>query len=123
MSSKDKVDSMGSEIERALMPGGFVRYDDMYRFVEDLERVREQLVSAKSKYYDAALRHFDSARKLYLNAGCGAEWQAVATLVQTGHWRKRGFLSDFLSIQTNEHQPSRSAFVRKAEERWRKQTS
>jgi hypothetical protein len=80
-------------------------------------------VSAKSKYYDAALRHFESARKLYLKAGCGAEWQAVATLVQTEHSRKRGFLSDFLSIETNQHQPSRSAFVRKAEERWRKQIS
>jgi tetratricopeptide (TPR) repeat protein len=81
------------------------------------------LNSARSKYYDAALRHFESARKLYLKAGCGAEWQAVATLVQTEHSRKRGFLSDFLSIETNQHQPSRSAFVRKAEERWRKQTS
>ncbi|PYI87731.1 MAG: hypothetical protein DME26_05240 [Verrucomicrobia bacterium] len=46
MLNKNKVDhSVVSEIERALMPGRFVRYDDMFRFVQGLTRVQENLSS------------------------------------------------------------------------------
>ena len=45
MLNKEKVGSLVLEIERALMPGRFVRYDGMFGFVQDLERVQAKLSS------------------------------------------------------------------------------
>jgi hypothetical protein len=42
--------------------------------------------------WDAALEHFQSARRIYLKAGGEAKWQAVVNVIQTEHSRKKGFL-------------------------------
>ncbi len=79
------------------------------------------LNSKKSKHYDAALEHFQSARKLYLKAGGEAEWQAVVNVIQTQHSRKKGFLLGLRLIEAGKS-PSGPSFAERAQERWRKQT-
>ena len=81
------------------------------------------LNSGKTKYYDAALNHFDSARRLCSHAGREEEWRAVVSAVCARHFRKTGFLHAFLSLGTRTRSPAPLSFVQKARERWRKQTS
>ena len=44
------------------------------------------------KYYDAALRDLERARRCYERAGLAAEWQRVVGEVRTDHRRKTSFL-------------------------------
>jgi uncharacterized Zn finger protein len=78
------------------------------------------LNSKKSKYYDAALEHFQSARKIYLKAGGEAQWQAIVNVIQTEHSRKRGFLLGLGLIEAGKS-PSGPSFAGRAQARWRKQ--
>jgi tetratricopeptide (TPR) repeat protein len=79
------------------------------------------LNSKKSKYYDAALEHFQSARRIYLKAGGEAEWQAIVNVIQTEHSRKKGFLLGLGLIEAGKS-PRGPSFAERAQERWRKQT-
>ncbi len=79
------------------------------------------LKSKQSKYYDAALGHFERAHKLYLKAGNEAEWRALLRYIRTEHSRKKGILSGLGLIAVGESL-SRPSFADRATERWRRQT-
>ena len=79
------------------------------------------LEARKSKYYDAALRNLEQARKIMLKNGQTAEWQALAEEIRTSHRRKIGFISGFESLaqsRSTREQP----FAERARERWQKGT-
>jgi tetratricopeptide (TPR) repeat protein len=80
------------------------------------------LNAGKSKYYDAALDHFEKARDLYFGAGRASEWEALVRVVRITHSRKSGFLSAFEQIVSGK--PKRSPnFAVQAQERWKRLTS
>lgn len=80
------------------------------------------LACKKSKYYDHALRHLRISRDLYQKAGLDSEWLAVVKTVREGHSKKYGFMPGFERILAGES-IERPAFVEKAQDRWKKQTS
>jgi uncharacterized Zn finger protein len=43
------------------------------------------LIAGKSKYYDAALDHFEMARHLYCGAGQSSDWEELAGTVRNAH--------------------------------------
>jgi tetratricopeptide (TPR) repeat protein len=53
------------------------------------------LDSGKSKYYNAALDHFASAKKLYEKAGRNEVWQQLVDRVCSEHGRKYSFMPGF----------------------------
>jgi tetratricopeptide (TPR) repeat protein len=79
------------------------------------------LKSKKSKYYDAALDHFESAHKLYLKAGSGAEWETLVSYLQMEHSRKKWILCGIGLIAAGKS-PSGPSFAERTQERWQKQT-
>jgi hypothetical protein len=80
------------------------------------------LGAGKSKYYDAALDHFEKARKLYCGTGQSSDWEALAGTVRNAHSRKRGFLAAFEQIASGKSQRSPS-FADQAQEQWKRLTS
>jgi len=80
------------------------------------------LSAGKSKYYDAALDHFEKARNLYCGAGQIPDWEALAGTVRTAHSRKRGFLAAFEQIASGKSQRPPS-FAEKAQDQWKRLTS
>ncbi|MBN1170572.1 MAG: hypothetical protein JXA67_00160 [Micromonosporaceae bacterium] len=75
----------------------------------------------KSKYYDAALRYFDQARRCYQQAGQSDRWQEVVDEVSTEHSRKKGFLARFgpIATRTTEAEPApQPSFLDRARTRW-----
>lgn len=81
------------------------------------------LNAGKSKYYDAALDHFEKARDLYYRAGQVSEWEAVVAAVRTTHSRKTGFLAAFEQIGSGKAQRSSPSFAEEAQQRWKRLTS
>lgn len=45
MSDHNPINKLTREIESALVPGRFIRYGDMFGFIEDLEKIQERLVA------------------------------------------------------------------------------
>ena len=78
--------------------------------------------AGKSKYYGAALNHFEQARDLYWGAGCASEWEELVQIVRTAHSRKSGFLSAFDQIVSGKFRPPPS-FADRAQKQWRKLAS
>lgn len=80
------------------------------------------LDAGKSKYYQAALEHFENARGLYLKAGLDHEWGALVQAVRTAHSRKSGFLKALEAIDSGicQRQPS---FSERAQAQWKRLTS
>lgn len=77
------------------------------------------LNAKKSKYYDAALSNFESARDCYRRAGLPAEWEQTIRCVFTAHYRKIGFIAGFKVLASGTScvdQPS--SFVERAKARW-----
>lgn len=54
--------------------------------------------AGKSKYYRYALNHLEKAKKLYLDCGREADWDALVALVRDRHSRKSGFMPGFEAI-------------------------
>ena len=80
------------------------------------------LSAGKSKYYDAALDHFEKARNLYCGAGQTTDWAELAATVRNAHSRKRGFLLAFEQIASGKSQRPPS-FADQAQEQWKRLTS
>ena len=80
------------------------------------------LSAGKSRYYDAALGHFEKARNLYCGAGQSSDWEELAGTVRNGHSRKKGFLASFEQIASGKSQRSPS-FAEQAQEQWKRLTS
>lgn len=71
--------------------------------------------AGKSRYYDAALSHFDAAKRCYEQAGRGGDWEALVRTVREKHRRKSGFMPGFERIVSGKRVPS---FVDSARARW-----
>ena len=54
--------------------------------------------AGKSKYYNAALENFESAKRCYERAGLTAEWERTVRLGGDHHFRKTGFISGFRTV-------------------------
>jgi tetratricopeptide (TPR) repeat protein len=76
----------------------------------------------KSRYYDAALDHFEKARNLYCGAGQISDWEALAGIVRKAHSQKRGFLTAFEQIASGKSQRPPS-FAEQAQEQWKRLAS
>lgn len=75
--------------------------------------------AGKSKYYSAAVANLDRARRCYLRAGLGAEWEATVRQIRADHYRKTGFMAAFEPVAKGDgfHEPP--SFLERAKDRWR----
>jgi len=81
------------------------------------------ILSGKSKYYHYALEHFRNARKFYERAGCKQMWLSLVDRVREDHSRKYSFIGDFEKIVAGRAPKSPESFEKRAQKRWKKQTS
>lgn len=77
------------------------------------------LEARKSKYYQAALRNLERARKAMLSNGHAEEWDTLATEIRTHHRRKSGFMPGFENLAAGRRRREPS-FSERARARWRK---
>lgn len=77
------------------------------------------LEAKKSKYYPASIANLERARKILLQQGRAAEWEALASDIRENHRRKIGFLSAFERLAAG--RPAREpSFLDRARKRWAK---
>jgi hypothetical protein len=81
------------------------------------------LKSAKSKYYDAALTHFEEARKCYLAAGLEHKWEGLALEIRRDHFRKTSFMPGCNAIIAGKRAPMETSFLDRARWRWAAKTN
>jgi len=74
----------------------------------------------KSKYYGAALRNFERAKRCYDRAGLGADWENVVREVRTEHHRKTGFMPGFEEVVGGSGSSQEPPFLERAKARWAK---
>ncbi|MFP4382259.1 MAG: DUF6880 family protein, partial [Candidatus Sumerlaeia bacterium] len=74
--------------------------------------------AGKSKYYDAALRHIERAKKCYTKSGLDADWQAVVADVRTRHSRKKKFMAGFEDILAGASRGVEPSFLERAKAGW-----
>jgi len=74
--------------------------------------------AGKSKYYDAAVENLDRARRCYLRAGLGADWEATVREVRANHHRKTGFMPAFERVAKGEDCREPPSFLERAKDRW-----
>jgi len=80
-----------------------------------------RIVNAKkSKYYDAALSNFESAKRCFERAGLHAEWQKTVSQVRADHHRKSGFMSGFERLVEGTGPSDEPSFMERAKARWDK---
>ena len=73
---------------------------------------------SKSKYYEAALGNFESARRCYERAGLAAEWADTVRHIRATHHRKTGFLADFEVVAAGAGRAAERSFLERAKTRW-----
>jgi tetratricopeptide (TPR) repeat protein len=76
------------------------------------------LEAGKSKYYGAALRYFDHAKRCYQQAGQPDQWQEVVDEVYAQHGRKTSFLPGFDAAVTGTDPTPQPSFLDQAKARW-----
>lgn len=72
----------------------------------------------KSKYYDAALRDLERAKRCYEKAGLAADWQQLVNDVRAEHHRKTGFMPGFEEIVSGSGRGQDPPFLERAKARW-----
>lgn len=80
------------------------------------------LEAGKSKYYGAALRYFEHAKRCYQQAGQPAQWQQVVDEVHAQHGRKTSFLPGFDAVVTGTDPAPQPSFLDPAKARWSRHT-
>jgi hypothetical protein len=76
------------------------------------------LNAKKSKYYDAALSHFENAWRCYERSGLLREWAALVADVRGAHHRKAGFMADFERLAAGQAPSEALSFLERARRRW-----
>ena len=76
------------------------------------------LKAKKSKYYDAALLHFENAKRCYERSDLHREWAALVTDVRQAHHRKAGFMADFERLAAGRGPSDAPSFLDRARNRW-----
>jgi hypothetical protein len=83
-----------------------------------------RIVNAKkSKYYDAALANFESAKRCYERAGLASDWEKTVCRVRADHHRKAGFMAGFEALIAGSGPSTRPSFLERAKVRWSRQRS
>jgi hypothetical protein len=78
-----------------------------------------RIVNAKkSKYYDAALSNFESAKCCFERAGLVAEWEKTVSQVRADHHRKIGFMRGFERLVAGTGPRVELSFLDRAKARW-----
>lgn len=72
--------------------------------------------AGKSRYYDAAVSNFESAKRCYARAGLTAEWEETVRQLRAAHRRKTGFLSRLEAVAAGHNQ--QPSFLECAKARW-----
>lgn len=80
------------------------------------------LAAKKSKHYDAALAHFENARRCYQRSGLLREWAALVADVRGAHHRKAGFMADFERLAAGLTPSEAPSFLERARRRWEART-
>jgi len=79
-----------------------------------------RIVNAKkSKYYDAALSNFESAKRCFERAGLQEEWQKTVSQVRADHHRKSGFMGGFERLVEGPGPSDEPSFMEQAKARFR----
>ncbi len=73
--------------------------------------------SRKSRYYAAALQHFEQARDCYAGAGLDEAWNALVSQVSRDHHRKSAFIAGFERIVRGAGRSTES-FADRARKQW-----
>ncbi len=76
------------------------------------------LKAGKSRYYGAALRYFEHAKRCYQQASQPAQWQQVVDEVYARHGRKTSLLPGFDEVVTGIDPAPQSSFLDRAKTRW-----
>jgi uncharacterized Zn finger protein len=76
------------------------------------------LNAKKSKYYDAALSHFENAQRCYELSGLHHEWTALLAEVRRAHHRKAGFMAAFERLAAGHGPSDVPSFLDRARNRW-----
>lgn len=76
------------------------------------------LKTGKSRYYGAALRYFEHAKRCYRQADQPAGWQQVVDEVYAQHGRKTRFLPGFDEMVTGTDPTPQPSFLDQAKIRW-----
>jgi tetratricopeptide (TPR) repeat protein len=76
------------------------------------------LKAGKSKYYGAALRYFEHAKRCYQRADQPAQWRQVIDEVYAQHSRKTSFLPHFDEMVTGTDPAPQPSFLDQAKTRW-----
>lgn len=77
------------------------------------------LNSRKSKYYDAALSHFEQARRCYRKAGADPTWEELVEEIQQTHHRKSAFMPGFEQLVQGKKPHDKSSFIDRTKRRKR----
>ncbi len=79
---------------------------------------RRILEEKKSKYYPAALSHFEEARRCYERAGLRTEWEDLVRAVRADHRRNLGFMAAFEEVVAGGGPSAKPSFLERAKARW-----
>jgi tetratricopeptide (TPR) repeat protein len=78
------------------------------------------LNAKKARYYDAAVSHFEDAKRCYERAGLGQQWDAVVGEIRQVHRRKVGFMVNFERLVAGHGPSEEPSFLDRARRRWGK---
>jgi tetratricopeptide (TPR) repeat protein len=77
------------------------------------------LSAKKSKYYDAALSHFEQAKRCYKKAGADLAWEELVEEIQQAHHRKSAFMPGFEQLVQGKKLHAKSSFLDRTKRRKR----
>ena len=81
--------------------------------------MRLRIVEAKkSKYYDAALGHFEKARDILTKQEQAGEWQNLVGEVRERHGRKSSFMPGFERLVEGYRSGDEPSFLDRARKKW-----
>ena len=73
----------------------------------------------KSKYYDVALGHFETARDILTKQERADEWDHFVAEVRERHGRKYGFMPGFVRLVEGHRSSNEPSFLDRARQRWK----
>ncbi len=76
------------------------------------------LHAKKSRYYGAALGHFEDAKACYQRAALARSWDVLVAEVWGEHRRKAGFMADFERLVAGQGPSDEPSFLERAKSRW-----
>ena len=75
------------------------------------------LNAKKSKYYDAALSHFERTKRCYRKAGLDSVWDALVDEIRQTHGRKNAFMPGFEQLAQGKKPNAKPSFVERTKRR------